>query len=123
MSTHRFGGAWTERKLSALGHYLVQYQVIFKKNPAARKLRTVYVDAFAGTGDRDARQDKTTVSLFGYGDETREFQLGSARVALGLENKFDHYVSCTGQRAASSSHPIAVRAHRSSVSATAGLLP
>ena len=65
MSTHRFGGAWTERKLSALGHYLVQYQVIFKKNPAARKLRTIYVDAFAGTGDRDARQNKTTVSLFG----------------------------------------------------------
>ena len=92
MSTHRFGGAWTERKLSALGHYLVQFQVIFKKNPAARKLRTIYVDAFAGTGDRDARQDKTTVSLFGYGDETKEFQQGSARVALRLENKFDHYV-------------------------------
>jgi three-Cys-motif partner protein len=92
LSTHRFGGAWTERKLSALGHYLVQYQVIFKKNPAARKLRTIYVDAFAGTGDRDARQDNTTVSLFGYGDETREFQQGSARVALELENKFHHYV-------------------------------
>ena len=92
MSTHRFGGAWTERKLSALGHYLVQYQVIFKKNPAARKLRTIYVDAFAGTGERDARQDNTTVSLFGYGDETREFQQGSARVALELEHKFHHYV-------------------------------
>lgn|GEM_PF-1650867 len=66
MSAHRFGGAWTERKLSALGHYLVQYQVIFKKNPAARKLRAIYVDAFAGTGDRDVRRDKSTVSLFGY---------------------------------------------------------
>jgi len=66
LSAHRFGGAWTERKLSALGHYLVQYQVIFKKNPAARKLRAIYVDAFAGTGDRDVRRDKSTVSLFGY---------------------------------------------------------
>jgi three-Cys-motif partner protein len=92
VAVHRFGGAWTERKLAALGDYLVQFQVIFTRNPAARKLRTVYVDAFAGTGDRDARPDNTTVSLFGYGDETREFQQGSARVALELQNKFQHYV-------------------------------
>ena len=55
-------------------------------------LRTVYVDAFAGTGERDARNDNATVSLFGYGDETREFQQGSARVALKLQNKFQRYV-------------------------------
>jgi len=92
VATHRFGGAWTERKLAALGDYLVQFQVIFTKNPAAQKLRTVYVDAFAGTGDRDALPDNTTASLFGYSDETREFQQGSARVALELKNKFHHYV-------------------------------
>jgi three-Cys-motif partner protein len=92
VATHRFGGAWTERKLAALGDYLVQYQVIFKKHPAARKLRTIYVDAFAGTGERDTRAEKSTVSLFGYGEETREFQQGSARVALDLKNKFHHYV-------------------------------
>ncbi|HKZ85816.1 MAG TPA: three-Cys-motif partner protein TcmP [Anaerolineae bacterium] len=92
MSAPRFGGSWTERKLAALRAYLVQYQVIFKKHPVARNLRTVYVDAFAGTGDRDARPGQTTVSLFGYGDETREFQQGSARVALNLEDKFDQYI-------------------------------
>lgn len=92
MTAHRFGGAWTERKLAALGAYLVQYQVIFTKNPAAQKLRTVYVDAFAGTGDRDTRNDGAIFSLFGYGDETLEFQRGSARVALDLPNKFHHYV-------------------------------
>lgn len=92
MATHRFGGAWTERKLAALRDYLVQYQVIFTKNPAAQKLRTIYVDAFAGTGDRDTSADSATVSLFGYSDETREFQQGSARVALDLKNKFHHYI-------------------------------
>lgn len=83
---------WTERKLDALRHYLTQYQVIFTKHPAAQKLKTVYVDAFAGTGDRDARADVQTDSLFGYDVEGREFQQGSARVALGLKNKFHHYV-------------------------------
>jgi three-Cys-motif partner protein len=92
MSTHRFGGSWTERKLAALGAYLVQYQVIFKKNPGAQNFRTVYVDAFAGTGERDTRTQKDKVSLFGYGDETREFQQGSARVALNLKDKFHKYV-------------------------------
>jgi three-Cys-motif partner protein len=92
MGAHRFGGTWTERKLAALGAYLVQYQVIFKKNPAARNFRTVYVDAFAGTGERDARTEKDPISLFGYGDETREFQQGSARVALDLKDKFHRYI-------------------------------
>jgi three-Cys-motif partner protein len=92
LGTHRFGGSWTERKLAALGAYLVQYQVIFKKNPGAQNFQTVYVDAFAGTGDRDVRGETSEVSLFGYGDETREFQQGSARVALDLKDKFHHYV-------------------------------
>ena len=92
MATHQFGGQWTERKLAALRDYLVQYQVIFRSNEAARKLRTVYVDAFAGTGERGARQSNDTVSLFGYGEETAEFQKGSVQVALGLANKFRHYV-------------------------------
>jgi three-Cys-motif partner protein len=92
VATHRFGGTWTERKLAALRDYLVQYQVIFTSNPAAQKLRTVYVDAFAGTGIRDTGIDKKTVSLFGYSDETRAFQQGSARVALSLDDKFHHYV-------------------------------
>lgn len=92
MGTHQFGGSWTERKLAALRAYLIQYQVIFKKNPSARNFRTVYVDAFAGTGGRNVSARQSTVSLFGYGDETREFQQGSARVALELEAKFHHYI-------------------------------
>lgn len=92
MVTHRFGGAWTERKLTALRDYLMQYQVIFSRNAAAQKLHTIYVDAFAGTGDRTLRVDKTDNSLFGYSNETQEFKQGSAKVALGLDRKFHQYI-------------------------------
>ena len=91
MASHRFGGSWTERKLAALKAYLVQYQVIFHANEAARTLRTVYVDAFAGTGERANRQADAD-SLFGYSEETKLFQSGSARIALSLQQKFHRYV-------------------------------
>src|SRR6266446_1526830 len=92
VATPRFGGSWTERKLNALREYLVQYQLIFTRNPSAKKLKTVYVDAFAGTGERDAGEDPRQELLFGYGQDTRGYQEGSVRVALSLENKFHHYV-------------------------------
>lgn len=89
---HRFGGSWTERKLEALREYLIQYQLIFTKNPNARKLKTIYVDAFAGTGEREADQRAPSLGLFGYDEETRSYQEGSVRKALCLENKFHQYV-------------------------------
>src|SRR6266852_550153 len=92
MVQHRFGGSWTERKLEALREYLVQYQLIFTKNPNARKLRTIYVDAFAGTGERDASEQAGQSQLFGYDEEIRSYQEGSVRKALSLENKFHQYV-------------------------------
>ena len=52
VTAHRLGGNWTERKLSALRDYLINYQLIFHAKEAAKNLRTVYVDAFAGTGER-----------------------------------------------------------------------
>lgn len=92
MITHRFGGSWTERKLEALRDYLVQYQQIFTKNPNARKLKTIYVDAFAGTGDRSSDEEFRQSQLFGYDEEIRHYQEGSARVALSLANKFHEYI-------------------------------
>jgi len=47
MVEHQFGGPWTEQKLEALRGYLVAYQQIFTRNPRARTLKTIYVDAFA----------------------------------------------------------------------------
>jgi three-Cys-motif partner protein len=51
-SDHRFGGEWTEDKLSRLWKYLHAYTTIFTKNKWAARLTTTYVDAFAGTGYR-----------------------------------------------------------------------
>jgi len=92
MSTHRFGGNWTERKLKALEEYLTQYQTIFKKNLRARHFKTIYVDAFAGTGGREGRIDEGNMSLFDYDDDASDFQTGSVQVALGLSQKFDRYI-------------------------------
>ena len=88
MATHRFGGSWTERKLNALRNYLVQYQRIFTSNPNARKLKTIYIDAFAGTGDRDTGEDLRQTSLFGYDDDTRGYQEGSVRLSRATRIRF-----------------------------------
>ncbi len=48
MPGHVFGGAWTERKLSVIKRYLEVYSQALKGQPFQR----IYVDAFAGTGDR-----------------------------------------------------------------------
>ncbi len=92
MVEHRFGGSWTERKLEALRDYLVQYRLIFSKNPAAAKLRTIYVDAFAGTGERDSEVQDAGSSLFGYDEEARGYREGSVHKALSLESKFHEYI-------------------------------
>jgi three-Cys-motif partner protein len=92
MVEHRFGGSWTERKLEALREYLVQYQLIFTRNPNARKLRTIYVDAFAGTGERERGARDVEPGLFGYDEEVRGYQEGSAYKALSIDHKFHEYV-------------------------------
>jgi hypothetical protein len=52
MAEPQFGGPWTEEKLSRLRKYLAAYMAIFSNNPRAKLLKTIYVDAFAGTGFR-----------------------------------------------------------------------
>lgn len=92
MVIHRFGGSWTERKLNALRNYLVQYQKIFTTSPNARRFKTIYVDAFAGTGNRNTDEDLRQGALFGYDEDTRGYQEGSVKVALSLERKFHQYI-------------------------------
>jgi len=92
MVEHRFGGSWTERKLEALGEYLVQYRLIFTRNPAAAKLKTIYVDAFAGTGEREAGPSERSPGLFGYDEEVHGYQKGSAYRALSIEQPFHEYI-------------------------------
>jgi hypothetical protein len=48
MRQHRFGGSWTVNKLDALRAYLSGYAQALKNQPFSR----IYIDAFAGTGER-----------------------------------------------------------------------
>lgn len=99
---HRFGSdEWTEGKLDALEQYLKAYRTIFDANEKARYFKTLYIDAFAGTGSRyEPRKPKTdnqqqALALFddevppGMGDAYRR---GSVRRALDLPSKFDRYI-------------------------------
>jgi three-Cys-motif partner protein len=96
MTGHKFGGEWTQDKLSRLQQYLEQYRLIFTQNERAHYFRTWYVDAFAGTGSRVAGAPaEPELSLFQdvYGDkETAEYQDGSARIALSLAEPFHNYL-------------------------------
>jgi three-Cys-motif partner protein len=83
---HRFGGAWTEIKLELLQGYLHFYTQALKNKPFKNKpFKLLYIDAFAGTGDR-------TVSGNQPGLFVSEPMKGSARIALELERPFDRYV-------------------------------
>lgn len=98
-SVHQFGGHWTDDKLERLRKYLAAYIQIFKSNPRAAKLKTTFVDAFAGTGYRNLpRESKPEyASMFLedtpiYDEEAQLFQKGSALIALEMNPSFDRYV-------------------------------
>lgn len=95
MVDHRFGGQWTEQKLEALKRYLEAYRLIFKQNEKAQYFKTIYIDAFAGTGERRITDtDAEATSLFSSDElpELENYQKGSARIALELSSPFDEYV-------------------------------
>jgi three-Cys-motif partner protein len=84
-----FGGTWTAIKLSKLETYLPAYTTIFSRNLRAQHFRTIYVDAFAGTGKINYLPD-SQAQLF---DEPPEQYLkGSATRALEVAPEFDKYV-------------------------------
>lgn len=86
MPVHSFGGAWTERKLSVVRRYLEIYAQALKNQPFQR----VYIDAFAGTGERANKQRETSSLLSG--PEFDAVMKGSARLALEVEPPFHRYV-------------------------------
>ncbi len=96
MTDLKFGGDWTEDKLSRLQKYLKAYRHIFTQNERARYFKTWYVDAFAGTGSRATSTSLPSGrALFEdvYDDrETNEYQDGSAKIALALPEPFDYYL-------------------------------
>ena len=93
MIEHTFGGNWTYEKLERVRKYLEAYTQIMKK----RRYSYSYIDAFAGTGYFNAKEDiadeDLQISLPELvTSEVKEFVDGSARVALQVEPRFKKYI-------------------------------
>src|SRR5262245_36479769 len=94
---HRFGGEWTSAKLDVLAKYLARYTTALKDKPTKDKpFRKAYIDAFAGTGYRDARRAEPGSASLLFSDlaepEPQALLDGSARLALKTQPRFDRYV-------------------------------
>ena len=84
-SDDQFGGPWTIAKLDTLEKYLNAYTTALKYKPRKdNPFKLMYIDAFAGTGDINLRQEDP---------DAREFIEGSARRAIKIEDKqFDRLI-------------------------------
>ena len=100
MKHHQFGGQWTSRKLDVLERYLRSYTTALKDKPnPARPFRKAFIDAFAGSGYRDAPRaadgthDTQSILFPDLADEEPQGLLeGSARLALKTQPPFDRYI-------------------------------
>lgn len=86
MGNENWGGSWTQEKLTILENYLNAYMTIMKGNKRARYFKTIYIDAFAGTGK--LYQDESPDM---FEEEMEQYQKGSASIAVGLQKPFDEY--------------------------------
>lgn len=86
---HSFGGEWTREKLKRVKEYLVNYKIALKNKP----FKLAYIDAFAGTGYVNQKDDDSQSFLPEFSeDEVKGFFEGSARIALQLDDPFDSYI-------------------------------
>ena len=98
MSPQQFGGSWTEEKLGRLRKYLNAYMMIFTKNVQASWYKTIYLDAFAGSGYRSSvtsRLDQSERDLFAAlaaDPDASGLYEGSPRIAMGIDNPFSKYI-------------------------------
>lgn len=81
---HKFGGQWTEVKLSILRDYLNFYTTALKNQP----FDLIYIDAFAGTGEREQKIE--AAPLLNEEEEIR-IKSGSVRIALETTPPFASY--------------------------------
>lgn len=88
MSSHAFGGSWTEVKLDAVQYYLTCYT----KALSRAGMDLWYFDAFAGSGNRDAQKEIGGI-FDGVPVETIIETLdGSVKRALQVTPPFNHFV-------------------------------
>jgi three-Cys-motif partner protein len=95
MRRKSFGGNGTEEKLDRLAKYLKAYTTIFTRNVWAQQYTTIYVDAFASTGVREAvSKEPQNSGLFPELAEAdaQQFFKGSVRRALEVQPRFNQYL-------------------------------
>lgn len=86
---HSFGGEWTREKLERIKEYLVNYKIALKNKP----FKLGYIDAFAGTGYVNQKDDNLQPFLPEFSEaEVKDFFEGSARIALQIDDPFDSYI-------------------------------
>lgn len=85
---HLFGGPWTEIKLDAIEYYLDCYTKALKRV----NFDLWYIDAFAGSGDRESEREVGGIFEGAPIDVVKETLAGSARRALGVKPPFDHFI-------------------------------
>lgn len=74
MTSQKFGGDWTAKKLNIFTSYLDAYLIALQN----QKFKKIYIDAFAGTGEIETSDGEAYLA-------------GSAKRALSAEKWFDHY--------------------------------
>lgn len=74
MTSQKFGGDWTAKKLNIFTSYLDAYLIALQN----QKFKKIYIDAFAGTGEIETSDGEAYLA-------------GSAKRALSAERRFDHY--------------------------------
>ena len=85
---HKYGGPWSELKLDAVEYYLKCYT----KALTAARMDLWYIDAFAGSGDREVERQVGGL-LDGREVETLVETLdGSARRGLKVQPPFRHFI-------------------------------
>lgn len=89
LSEHEFGGVSTDLKLDIVGRYLRAFTTALRN----RYPNLIYLDAFAGTGERTVRHDASPGNLIDEPVEARVERLrGSARIAIETTPGFDRIV-------------------------------
>lgn len=84
MCDPKFGGDWTEKKLSVLESYLIAYTTALKK----QSFKLIYIDAFAGSGKVEANRFEA-----GANGELKSFLEGSAVRAIRVMGEpFDELI-------------------------------
>lgn len=94
LSEHEFGGVSTDLKLALVEGYLKAFTTALNG-----RFSLMYIDAFAGTGERTVKHEAQDGGLLGDNISARVERLrGSARIAIEVHPRFDKLVFIDANR-------------------------